>query len=205
MRQLPDVCPGGKRSPCSPAVIADKLPADGRIVEIGSGSGVLLSYLIKAGFRDVIGIEPEPGAAYEAGLPVLAGRAEALPLPDACCAAAVMECVFSLCEPGPSVRELARVLLPGGIAVIADLFSETEGRVLGGSPMVRRVLPREELCAPFRERFTLESYEDHTPALRNMFLQMVFQGNTCSFLAPSDLGELKKIKAGYGLWIWKKC
>ena len=173
-------------------------------MEIGCGSGVLLSYLTGAGSWDVVGVEPEPGAARESGLPVLTGRAEALPLPDACCTAAVMECVFSLCEPEPSVRELDRVLVPGGIAVIADLFSETEGRILRGSPMVRRVLPREELCAVFRDRFVLESYEDHTPALRNMFLQMVFQGTARGFLASSELKELKKIRAGYGLWIWKK-
>lgn len=183
-------------------MIADKLPPGGRIVEIGCGCGALLSYLAAAGFRHVTGVEPEP--ACVSGLPVLAGRAEAAPLPDACCDAAVMECVFSLCEPEPSVRELARILAPGGTAVIADLFSGTEALVLRNSPQVRRVLPREELCACFRERFALGSFEDHTPELRSMFLQMVFQGNTSSFLDAAELEELKRIKAGYGLWIWKK-
>lgn len=183
-------------------MIADKLPPDGRIVEIGSGNGVLLSYLAGAGFRHVTGVEPDPPPAD--GLPVLAGRAEDLPLPDGCCDAAVMECVFSLCEPEPSVRELARILAPGGTAVIADLFSGTEGRILRESPMVRRILPRDELCACFRERFTLESFEDHSLALRNMFLQMVFQEAACAFLEPRELDELKKARVGYGLWIWKK-
>lgn len=203
MCQLPDCCPDGKLSPCAPAVIAGKLPPGGRIVEIGSGNGVLLSYLAASGFQSVTGVELSPPPQGD-GPAILAGRAEALPLPDACCDAAVMECVFSLCEPEPSVRELSRVLVPGGIAVIADLFSGSGGTVLHRSPMVRRVLPPDELCACFHRYFDLQSFEDHTAELRNLFLQTLFRGNARRFWDPSEMEELKKAKAGYGIWIWKK-
>ncbi len=204
MCQLPDCRAGGKLSPCHPSVIAGKLPQDGRIVEIGCGCGVLLSYLLGQG-RDVTGVEPELGRFPPVeGARILAGRAEDLPLPDESCETAIMECVFSLCQPEVSVRELARILVPGGTAVIADMFSQAEGVTLHHSPMVRRVCPADGLYAYFQEGFTLCSFEDHTTGLRSMFLQAVLQGTAGGLLSPGDLQILKQAKAGYGIWIWKK-
>lgn len=115
MRKL-SYCHAGKLSPCSPELLLSYLTPGERIVEIGSGAGILLAELTAHGFR-AAGVEPDAdrvGLCRAAGLTVFQGAAEALPLEDECCDCAIMECVYSLCEPKPARAELLRVLRPGG-------------------------------------------------------------------------------------------
>jgi SAM-dependent methyltransferase len=95
----------------------------GRVVEIGAGSGIQFRHY-PATVGEVVAIEPEPTlramateAAREAPVPVrvLDGLADALPLDDASVDAAV--CAGVLCsvdDPAAALRELARVIRPGG-------------------------------------------------------------------------------------------
>src|SRR4051794_28717220 len=95
----------------------------GRVVEIGAGSGIQFRHY-PGTVDEVVAIEPEPTlramateAAGRAPVPVrvLHGLAEALPLNDASVDAAV--CAGVLCsvdDPAAALRELARVIRPGG-------------------------------------------------------------------------------------------
>ena len=86
-------------------------------MELGCGQGVLLQYLRAHGFPTCIGIEPDPErAAYcrSRGLDVRPGTAQAVPLPAESCGAMVMECVYSLCEPGPTSGNLPVSSDPAG-------------------------------------------------------------------------------------------
>jgi SAM-dependent methyltransferase len=95
----------------------------GRVVEIGAGSGIQFRHY-PGTVAEVIAIEPEPTlrtmaseAAREAPVPVrvIDGLADALPLDDASVDAAV--CAGVLCsvdDPAAALRELARVIRPGG-------------------------------------------------------------------------------------------
>jgi ubiquinone/menaquinone biosynthesis C-methylase UbiE len=95
----------------------------GRVVEVGAGSGIQFRHY-PAAVSEVVAIEPEPnlrGMALEAAaeasvaVRVLAGLADALPLADAWADAAV--CAGVLCsidDPAAALRELARVIRPGG-------------------------------------------------------------------------------------------
>lgn len=95
----------------------------GRVAEIGPGSGIQFRHY-PGTVGEVIAIEPEPTlramateAAREAPVPVrvLDGVADALPLDDASVDAAV--CAGVLCsidDPAAALRELARVIRPGG-------------------------------------------------------------------------------------------
>ena len=83
MRKL-SYCHAGKLSPCSPELLLSYLTPGERIVEIGSGAGILLAELTAHGFR-AAGVEPDAdrvGLCRAAGLTVFQGAAEALPLED---------------------------------------------------------------------------------------------------------------------------
>lgn len=88
------------------------------VVELGSGTGKLTRALRPTGAA-VVAVEPTPGMrrVFERELPsvaVLDGVAEAIPLPDAFADAVVSAQAFHWFRGGPALREIARVLRPGG-------------------------------------------------------------------------------------------
>lgn len=199
-------CHAGKLSPCSPDLLLSYLTPGEQIVEIGSGAGILLAELTAHGFR-ATGVEPDAdrvGLCRAAGLTVFHGAAEALPLEDECCDCAIMECVYSLCEPKPARAELLRVLRPGGTLLLADLFAEqplpadaTRAALIG------RLSTKAQLEAEFQQDFLLTDFCDLTQSLRQYLLQQMLFGGECA-LSAEDRACLRSVKPGYGLWIWKK-
>jgi SAM-dependent methyltransferase len=105
-------------------------PLDGAdLVDIGCGSGFHLPRFAELGARSVTGVEPHPPllelararVAGQAGIRVLDGTAQALPLPDASVDVTHARWAYFFgagCEPG--LAELARVLRPGGVAFVID-------------------------------------------------------------------------------------
>lgn len=97
-------------------------PADGarRVLDVGSGWGAVSGRL--GAWGEVIGVEPSPVAREEAerrGVRVLEGRAEELPVDDASVDIAIASDVIEhLPDDAAAVRELVRVLRPGGLALI---------------------------------------------------------------------------------------
>ena len=95
----------------------------GRVIEVGAGSGVSFAYY-PATVTELVAVEPEAhlrAMAQEAaaGAPicvrVVEGVADALPAQDASMDAAVVTAVLcSVPEPAAALRELARVIRPGG-------------------------------------------------------------------------------------------
>ncbi len=96
--------------------------ATGQVLDVGCGTGINLSYYPSE--AAVVGIEPDPYMLKRAvaraewlGRPVklLEEDAEPLPFPDASFDVAVATLVFcTLPDPGKALRELRRVLRPGG-------------------------------------------------------------------------------------------
>lgn len=196
-----------KLSPSIPDVISSWLPKQGRVLEIGSGSGELLRQLSRTRRCVFFGIDSDPDMvrrAGEAGLPVKAGRGEEIPYGRNYFNAVVMECVFSLCDSVQTVRELLRVLCPGGVVIVADLYSNTCDLTLHHSPMLKHLYRPETMSSFFRPVMELKGYADYTKELRSMFFQMMMERQLCGCVGLSDVPVLKEAKAGYGLWIWEK-
>jgi SAM-dependent methyltransferase len=100
-----------------------ELGDDSRVVDLAAGSGKLTRPLARR-FRDVIAVEPNDEmravlAGRSAGIRVLAGTAERLPLADESVDAVFVGDAFHWFDGSAAVAELARVLRPrGGVALL---------------------------------------------------------------------------------------
>jgi SAM-dependent methyltransferase len=88
------------------------------VVDLGAGTG-LLSRAIAATAGHVVAVEPDDRmravlAARSPGVGMLAGRGEAIPLPDASAAAVLVSSAWHWMDPDLAVPEIARVLRDDG-------------------------------------------------------------------------------------------
>lgn len=102
------------------------------VVDLGSGTGKFTRALAPLGAARVA-VEPIAGmrrvfAREVSDVPVLAGTAEAIPLPDGFADAVVVAQAFHWFRPRPALREIARVLRPGGgLGLVWNIRDETVG------------------------------------------------------------------------------
>jgi SAM-dependent methyltransferase len=90
-----------------------------RVADLGAGTGILSRLLRDLG-HDVVAVEPDDLmrarlVQVSPGVTAVAGRAEAIPLPDASVDAAVAGQAYHWFDRPPAHREIARVVRPGGV------------------------------------------------------------------------------------------
>jgi SAM-dependent methyltransferase len=103
----------------APAAVDWVLPTRvGTAVDLGAGTGALSRLLIDRADR-VVAVEPDDRmrmvlAASVPGVEARAGRGEAIPMPDASADAVVASTSWHWMDTVPTLREVGRVLVPGG-------------------------------------------------------------------------------------------
>jgi ubiquinone/menaquinone biosynthesis C-methylase UbiE len=110
----------------------------GRVLEVGAGNGLNFPHY-PATVTEVLAVEPEPylrrlalAAASQAPVPirVLAGTAEALPVPDATFDVVVASLVLcTVTDPDQALAEVRRVLGPGGTLRFYEHVQATDPRL----------------------------------------------------------------------------
>lgn len=162
---LPRLIDLGCSSPQVAALRRRVVPqAEGRVVEIGLGSGLNLPFYDPARVSEVIGVDPAPSilrrargriaaAPMPVSLEVLSG--ESLPFETG--SADSLVCTFSLCtipDPAAALAEMRRVLKRGGCLYFAehgaspdpavrrwqDRLNRPWGRLAGGCNLNRPIL-----------------------------------------------------------------
>jgi SAM-dependent methyltransferase len=94
-------------------------PAPRTVLDLGAGTGIL-TRVVQALGHTVLPVEPDAGmraklAQTTPGVAPLAGRAEAIPVPDGQVDAVVAGQAYHWFDPEPAHREIARVLADGGV------------------------------------------------------------------------------------------
>lgn len=162
---LADVYERGR--PVHPPAVVGALAAElglapsARVLDLAAGTGKLTRALVAAGL-DVVAVEPllELRAVLATSIDperIHTGIAEAIPLPDASCDAITVADAFHWFEPGAALREMHRVLRPGGGLVLLSTHPEW-----GDAPWGR------ELAALITDRRPEHPYFDGPPWPRTL-------------------------------------
>jgi arsenite methyltransferase len=147
------------------------LPAGAAVLDVGCGAGATVAHLADRHGLRATGVDAscervERAASTRPDLVFVGGRAEALPFPAATFTAVLCECVLStLDDAGAALREMVRVLRPGGLVLLSDVYvaegdeASPPGRraALGRRGTVEGLLTAAGLSP--------ELWEDHAEAL----------------------------------------
>lgn len=206
-----------KLSPCDNELICSLVsefdPMGGPVLDVGCGRGERLSALAERfPGRALAGIDRDADMVEMARANVKAdirpADAAALPFEEESFGLVLCECSLSLFDrPEKSLREMHRVLKREGVLLLGDIYGRllpenVSGESSGG--IIGRVYGRGNIELMAEEAgFELLRYTDRSGDLAAMAAQMIFDGS-CSCLDADTLRMLRRVKAGYGLWIFKK-
>lgn len=106
--------------------VAPYFPPGSTVLDLGAGTGLFVRAFAEwFPSVTVIAVEPSADMRSASGLPMLAGDASSIPLPDASVDAVWMSTVVHhVRDLAAAGAELRRVLRPGGVVVLRSLFRE---------------------------------------------------------------------------------
>jgi SAM-dependent methyltransferase len=167
------------------------------VVDLGAGTGKLTRALVALGHR-VVAVEPldEMRAQLEAAVPgahAVAGRAEAMPLPDGAADVVASAQAFHWFDHDDALPEIARVLRPGGRLALVwnsrddrDPWMSRLSAIIGNESIEESdVVPILDESGLFRwvetKRFSFEQALD-----RDGLLDLVLSRSYLAKLSPPD-------------------
>lgn len=159
------------------AALDEVLPATRLVLDVGAGDGFTAERL-SSPTRRVIALEPAEGMRRpERELPWIGGEAEHLPFATASVDAAYSTWAYFFSrnwDPSPGIRELDRVVRPGGVLAIVDNLGNDEFTALAPNPSALAADPefwkaRGFDCEVIETTFEFESADDANALLTLFF------------------------------------
>jgi SAM-dependent methyltransferase len=119
----------------TPAALDWLLPAHvGSVIDLGAGTGALTRLVLDRA-DDVVAVEPDDrmrAVLVDAvpGARAVDGTGESIPLPDGCADAVLASSSWHWMDPLPTLREVGRVLVPGGVLGVVWSGPDPDGPFL---------------------------------------------------------------------------
>lgn len=169
------------------------LPEGAPLLDVGCGVGATVAlcreeFALRAVGLDLSMVLLREGQLHVPERPLLQAMAQHLPFATGRFAAVMAECSLSLAADwARALLELRRVLEPGGLAIISDIYAAAGATAPPPGSTLRCCLSGarsrsdiEGLLAA--QGLTLLFWEDHTPALRQFAARLVWEhGSLASF------------------------
>lgn len=203
-------------SPCPTALLLEIIekfcPHPKAVLDIGCGRGDRLRALgevFPAAY--LAGIDADADMvkqSFGAG-DIRLAPAENNPFEDGEFDLVLCECSLSLFfDAQKSLLEAARVLRAGGVLIVGELMAGLENAEFAdcsGTGAVKRIYSPEAIEKMAASAgFAMLEFLDRSEDLITMAAQMIFDGSFCACVGTETAGLLMKLKAGYGLWIFRK-
>jgi len=123
----------------APVIAALELTAEDRLLDVGCGGGVFMRHVAETVGCDVTGVDHSRAMVRLAGPRAVHGSADALPFADSSfTAASSIVAFFFFPDPVAALRELRRVLAPGGRLAIFTTAPEAKGSPAAPYPLASR-------------------------------------------------------------------
>lgn len=160
------------------------LAPNSRVLDIGCGPGYSLKLMAEVFALLPTGLDPSPAMCKQArrnapGVTLLEAQATAIPCPAGNFAGILCECVLSLTgNMAKSLKEMHRVLQPGGILILTDIFC----RQAGWRPNLPELKSCVSQAAPLalilnalqQTGFIVRLLQDRTDLLKQLAGQIIF-------------------------------
>jgi SAM-dependent methyltransferase len=153
------------------------------VLDAGCGAGASIAFLRQHGIKTVLGLDLDPDLLREArqgGGAVARADLAQLPLANGCLDMVLCECVWNLTDRKAVLGEFARVLKPGALIAVSDIYARS-GNERHHSPTwpvqccFSQATDLDTVQVLFLDAgFSIELFEDHTRLLHQTAAQFVF-------------------------------
>jgi arsenite methyltransferase len=186
-----------------------ELAPGSRVLDLGCGLGATLQHLSAEYGLAAFGVDISSRLVGRVGGAAFAqARSEQLPLVEGCMEAVISECTLSLFDAEAALREVVRVLRPGGWFIVSDLYARNPDgiaalRSLPAGTGIGAAMARDEIEAKIAAcGLEITAWQDCSERLKEF---PVCTLSTAAIVDPFDLIlAAGKAKLGYYLLVARR-